>query len=194
MRPPRLRFSHMGMSVLNMEKMERFYCDVLGFTVTDRGEAIGFNLVFLSRDPEEHHQLVLATGKPERLPPNTVNPAFGPVINQISFRLDGLAELRLLKERLAAQGIEGVMPADHGIAWSLYFPDPEGNMIECFVDSPWYIAQPFMEPLDLSLDDAALAQKTLELCRKSAGFRPYSEWRAEVSARMAADQSGRRAA
>src|SRR5437899_12205438 len=83
-RPPRLRFSHFGLSVQDIDAMERFYCDVMGFTVTDRGQALGFDLVFLSRNPDDHHQIVLATGKPANIPPNTANPMFDPAINQTS--------------------------------------------------------------------------------------------------------------
>ena len=63
---PDLAFSHVGLFVHDLELMEGFYRRVLGFTVTDRGELPApsgrVGLVFLSRDPREHHQLVLATG------------------------------------------------------------------------------------------------------------------------------------
>ena len=189
-RPPRLRFSHFGLSVQDIDAMERFYCDVMGFTVTDRGQALGFDLVFLSRDPDDHHQIVLATGKPANIPPNTVNPMFGPAINQISFWVDGLSELRLLHGKLLDAGVKPITPIDHGLAWSLYFPDPEGNNLEAFVDTPWYIQQPFAEPLDMSLDDDTLVKRTHELCRRSKGYRPYADWRAEIAAKMAARAAG----
>ena len=70
-------FSHMGLSVKDISKMEDFYTRVLGFTVTDRGHAGGMKLVFLSRDPMDHHQIVLASGRPAELPANTDNPQFG---------------------------------------------------------------------------------------------------------------------
>ena len=50
-RVPNLIFSHMGLSVRDIGKMEDFYSRVLGFTVTDRGFAGGMQLVFLSRSP-----------------------------------------------------------------------------------------------------------------------------------------------
>ena len=56
---PNLMFSHMGFAVSDLAKMEDFYSRVLGFTVTDRGEVLGMDLVFLSRDPLDHHQVVL---------------------------------------------------------------------------------------------------------------------------------------
>jgi catechol-2,3-dioxygenase len=189
-RPPRLRFSHFGLSVSDIDAMERFYCGVLGFSVTDRGEALGFKLVFLSRNPDDHHQIVLATGKPANIPPNTVNQMFGPAINQISFWMDGLSELRLLHGKLGEAGVKNITPLNHGIAWSLYFPDPEGNNLECFVDTPWYMQQPFAEPLDMSLDDDTLLKTTHDLCRRSKGYRPYADWRAEIAAKMAARQAG----
>src|SRR5689334_10232051 len=94
---PNLEFSHMGLSVRDIGRMERFYTEVLGFTVTDRGQAGGMDLVFLSRDPLDHHQIVLATGRPERLPENTANPQFGPSINQISFKMGSIADLGDMK-------------------------------------------------------------------------------------------------
>ena len=192
-RPPRLRFSHFGLSVQDIDKMERFYCNLLGFTVTDRGAALGFQLVFRSRNPDDHHQIVLATGKPAHVPPNTVNQDFGAVVNQISFWVDGLSELRLLHQKLVDAGVKNIRPINHGIAWSLYFFDPEGNNLECFVDTPWYMEQPFAESLDLSLDDDALLKVTHDLCRRSKGYRPYAQWRAEIAARMAVQQAGLRA-
>ena len=37
---------------------------------------------------------------------------------------------------------------NHGNAWSVYFRDPEGNRIEIFCDTEWYIEQPCVEDLD----------------------------------------------
>src|SRR5207244_5478656 len=148
-RPPRLGFSHFGLSVQDIDAMERFYSDVMGFTVTDRGQALGFDLVFLSRNPDDHHQIVLATGKPANIPPNTVNPIFGPAINQISFWMDGLSELRLLHGKLLDAGVKTITPIDHGLAWSLYFPITEGNTITAFMGHPWSFHHPFHTPLSL---------------------------------------------
>ncbi|HKT92793.1 MAG TPA: VOC family protein, partial [Paraburkholderia sp.] len=85
-----LTLSHMGFFVTDMAKVEDFYTRVLEFTVTDRGTLPSprgtVSLVFLSRDPRVHHQIVLASGRPEQL-------AFNP-INQISLEADSLATLK----------------------------------------------------------------------------------------------------
>lgn len=179
-----LRFSHMGLSVTNLEAMAEFYTSVLGFTVTDHGDAAGMKLVFLSRDPTEHHQIVLATGRPENMPANTANPQFGASINQISFNLGSLDDLRDIHARLKEAEVESVFPANHGIAWSIYAHDPEGNNLEFFVDTDWYISQPFLIPLDLEQSDEDIIAQTKSMCEKSEGYQPYEQWRADVSKRM----------
>jgi len=179
-----LKFSHMGLSVKDIPAMETFYTEILGFTVTDRGHAGGMQLVFLSRDPLDHHQIVLATGRPAQLPSNTANPQFGPSINQISFKLGDLSDLRDIHKRLLAVGGESVFPANHGIAWSIYAHDPEGNNLEFFVDTDWYITQPFLIPLDLTQTDDEIHGLTKKLCEESEGFEPYTQWRERIAKKM----------
>lgn len=183
-RAPNLMFSHMGLSVKNMPKMEDFYTRVLGFTVTDRGEAGGMQLVFLSRSPEDHHQIVLASGRPDELPENTANKQFGPSINQISFKMASLQDLRDIHGRFEVEGTGNLFPANHGIAWSIYAHDPEGNNLEFFVDSEWYITQPFLIPLDFGKTNDEIIGLTQSLCETSEGFEPYGNWRARVAKRM----------
>lgn len=183
-RAPNLMFSHMGLSVKNVAKMEDFYTRVLGFTVTDRGEAGGMDLVFLSRNPDDHHQIVLASGRPDQLPANTANKQFGPSINQISFKMGSIDDLREMHGRLEAEGTGNLFPANHGIAWSIYAHDPEGNNLEFFVDSDWYITQPFLIPLDFSKTNDEIVALTQSLCESSEGYEPYANWRARVAKRM----------
>ncbi len=183
-RAPNLMFSHMGLSVKDIGKMEDFYSRVLGFTVTDRGVVGGMDLVFLSRNPLDHHQIVLATGRPEKLPANIANPQFGPSINQISFKMGALADLRDMRDRLEAAGCANLFLGNHGIAWSIYVHDPEGNNLEFFVDTDWYITQPFLIPLDFAKTDQEIIDLTKVLCEQSEGYEPYGDWRARVALRM----------
>ncbi len=182
---PNLMFSHMGLSVKDVPTMEAFYTRVLGFTVTDRGEAGGMKLVFLSRSPQDHHQIVLASGRPEQMPANTANAQFGPSINQISFKMGSLTDLREMRDRLVENGGGSLFPANHGVAWSIYAHDPEGNNLEFFVDTDWYFPQPFLVPLDLSRSDEQIRVETEAMCKEQPGFLPYAQWRAQIAPRMA---------
>jgi catechol 2,3-dioxygenase-like lactoylglutathione lyase family enzyme len=181
---PNLTFSHMGLSVKNIDRMEKFYTEQLGFTVTDRGQAEGMDLVFMSRDPHDHHQIVLGSGRPENLPENTANPQFGPSINQISFKMGSLEDLRNIRDRLAGEEGSSLLPANHGIAWSIYAHDPEGNNLEFFVDTEWYIPQPCLLPLDLTKSDEEIIAETRAMCMGNKNYEHLTDWRKRISERM----------
>jgi catechol-2,3-dioxygenase len=183
-----IALSHMGIAVVDLRRMEEFYTNVLGFTVTDRGNELGMDIVFMSRDPDEHHQIVLATGRPRNLPLNTDNPLFGPCVFQVSFKLPDLASLRAIEQHLISiySGAERIY-ANHGTAWSIYVPDPEGNMLELYVASGWYCKQPCFAPLDLSLTDDEIAEQTLSLAQGHGKFEAYEGWRSKIAREMAGD-------
>ena len=174
---PEFSFSHMGVYVSDPARMEDFYTRVMGFAVTDRGLLNGVSLVFLSRDPREHHQLVLAAGRPGAAA------GFNP-INQISFRMADFAGLREMHRRLEKEGVKDLAPVSHGNALSVYFRDPEGNRIELFVDTPWYVQQPVRIPMDMKLSDAELWKWAEAEARKIPDFKPVEEWRAELSRKL----------
>lgn len=181
---PNLMFSHLGFAVSDLGRMEDFYTRVLGFTVTDRGEVLGMDLVFLSRDPMDHHQIVLVSGRPDNLPPNPYHPQFGSLINQISFRVSSLQALRELHEILVSENVQNIMVGNHGIAWSIYCHDPDGNNLEFFVDTEWYFPQPFLIPLDLSKSDEEIIAETEKFSREQEGFEMYADWRDRIGRRM----------
>jgi catechol-2,3-dioxygenase len=180
MSTPPFSSSHMGMFVADIARMRDFYTRVLGFTVTDEGDmetARGrLQFVFLSRNPAEHHQIVMATGKPRELSFNT--------INQISFRMADFAGLRTMYRRLLAEEAKELYPISHGNALSVYFHDPEANRVELFLDTPWYVKQPLRVPMDMRLSDAELWTWAEREARKQPGFQPVEEWRAEMARRM----------
>ena len=173
---PEFSFSHMGIFVTDPARMEDFYTRVLGFAVTDRGSLGSTSLIFLSRDPQEHHQIVLAAGRPSAA-------GFNP-INQMSFRMADFAGLREMHRRLEREGVQDLAPVSHGNALSVYFKDPEGNRIELFVDTPWYVQQPLRIPMDMKLPDAEIWKWAEREARKQPGFKPVEEWRAALKLKL----------
>jgi len=172
---PEFSFSHMGIFVTDPARMEDFYTRVLGFAVTDRGLLGSVSLVFLSRDPRDHHQIVLASGRPA---------ASFNTVNQISFRMADFAGLREMHGRLEKEGVRELAPVSHGNALSLYFKDPEGNRIELFVDTPWYVEQPVRVPIDMRLSDAEIWAWAERDARGRPGFRPVEQWRASLREKL----------
>ncbi|GAA4354116.1 hypothetical protein GCM10023165_45010 [Variovorax defluvii] len=175
-----LQFSHIGLYVTDLPRMARFYKQALRFTQTDAGDLGSVQLVFLSRDPGEHHQLVLATGRPADM-------AFN-VVNQISFRVPDLAALRRFHDRLLAEGASDMHPVTHGNAVSVYCRDPEGNRLELFMDTPWYCDQPLREPIDLRQTDEVILAQAEAIARRFPKFMSRAQWQAEVARRMQEDQ------
>ena len=177
---PALTFSHFGFYVRDLAAMEDFYTRVLGFTVSDRGELDTpggrVSIVFLTRDPREHHQIILATGRPAGEHFNA--------INQISFRMADFAGLREMYRLIQKEKVSEISPVSHGNALSVYFRDPEGNRVELFVDTPWYVTQPLRIPLDMSKSDAEIWDWVASQAASLPGYRPVEAWRAELAKKL----------
>jgi catechol 2,3-dioxygenase-like lactoylglutathione lyase family enzyme len=175
-----LKFSHVGFFVTDLDQQADFYSNVLEFTITDRGFLPGpdgpVQLVFLSRDPDEHHQIVLISGRPAEISFN--------VINQISLKADSVTTLQQFHHRLKSQAVTELTPVTHGNALSVYFRDPEGNRVELYVDTPWYVSQPCRVPAPIELPPEELMTWAEMHARTLEGFRPRQEWRRDMATRM----------
>ena len=172
--------SHFGIFVTDLERMVAFYTETFDLTITDRGVGRTFRnqLVFTSASPDQHHQLVLASGRPAEATFSTVM--------QISFVVPSIQHLRDVSARAAERGATQIRGLNHGNALSVYMLDPEGNTVEIYVDTPFYVAQPHGDPLDLSKDDETLMRETEAICRSDPTFMPLSEWQARFEARSTA--------
>src|ERR1700759_2570858 len=78
------RLSHVGLYVSDAPKMIDFYTRVLGFVVSDGAE--DGRITFLSRNPSDHHQVVLVRGRQtgEEMP----------MVQQVSFNVGTLANVQ----------------------------------------------------------------------------------------------------
>ena len=157
------QLSHVGIYVTDTETMIGFYEAVLGLTVTDRGLSSSARqpIIFMSATPDQHHQFVLVQGRAKDAPST---------INQLSFKVASLAELREVAGRVTARGIT-LRQTSHGNAWSVYFLDPEGNQVEIYLDTPWHVAQPHGDPMDFSLSDEVIYAQTEARVRNDPTFK-----------------------
>ncbi len=173
--PPQIAQAHCGFKVADMDAMVTFYDAVLGYAVTDRGmmPAIGDEpareYAYLSRDPGEHHQVILVSGRDLDAPTS---------VNQLSLRILSLDELRRMERDLLAHPAVGKLRHTcHGNSFSIYFPDPEGNIVELAVESVWYVPAPHGAPLDLSWTDQQLIDWAEDHCRETPGFMMRADWK-----------------
>lgn len=130
---------HIGIYVLDLERMVAFYRDVMGMQVTKQNWRAG--VVFLSADPEAvDHEIALMRGRPSLEDPH--------LIQQISMRVATLDDLREFHRRLRAEGYRVERVVNHASAIGCYFFDPEGNRTEVF----WLTGRPSWVPVANSID------------------------------------------
>ena len=119
--------SHFEIRVRDQAVMEKFYTEIMGFIVSDRGvldrgPMQGRELIFMSHSPEEHHQIVLI--------PTDASENSGSGIGHVAFRVDSLDEVRRVYEKVRVLPHAKPEPVSHGNTWSVYFRDPDMNLIE----------------------------------------------------------------
>ena len=165
-------FAHMGIFCRDLERMTAFYCEVFNLVRTDHGHGhtMDFDIQFLSGSPDQHHQVVLASGRAADAPSTVM---------QISFKVQSLDQLREARRRALALAATKLRAMSHGNALSIYFDDPEGNRIEVYLDTPWHVSQPHGQALDLELPDAQVWAEVERICRADPSFKPMTQWRDE---------------
>jgi catechol 2,3-dioxygenase-like lactoylglutathione lyase family enzyme len=163
------QLAHCGIFVRDIDAMTRFYTQVFGLRLTDQGVGgtFKFQLHFLSGSADQHHQLVLASGRGADTPSTVM---------QLSFKVTAIDHLRQVRARALEQGATQMRGMNHGNAMSIYFHDPEGNTVEVYLDTPWYIPQPHGDPLDLDKSDDELWAETEAACRADPCFMPAVDW------------------
>lgn len=175
--------THMGVYTDQPIEMEAFYRRVLGLVVSDSGFGHRFprKIIFLTGSHEHHHQFVLVV-REERDPP-------GGALFQVSFKVEYLSEVRSIVDRALAAGASELRTINHGNAWSAYFRDPDGNHVEIYTDTGWYVPQPFGDLLDLSLSDEELRKQTDARVQEVEGTMPVAQWAERIRLEIASGPS-----
>ena len=144
---------HVGVYADDLIKQRDFYTRVIGLKVADE-DLEGRGMVFLSADPErEHHEFVLMKGR--------VTSGDSKVIQQISFIVPSIDDLRGYYHRLQAEGVRIERTVSHGNALGMYFFDPEGNRIELYYKTGFDVPQPHGDPIDLEASNEELLAQAM---------------------------------
>ena len=139
---------HVGIYADDLMRQRDFYARVLGLEITDEDlEKLG--MAFMSANPQdEHHEFVLMKGRKA--------PSDSRVVQQISFKVDSLGELKAFQRLFKEEGVRIQRVVSHGNAIGMYALDPEGNNIEVYYKTGFEVPQPHSEPVDLEKSDEEL--------------------------------------
>lgn len=126
---PQVRIGHVHLKVADLERALGFYCDVLGFELTQR---YGESAAFVSAGGYHHH-IGLNTWESLGGPPP---PAGTTGLYHLAIRYPTRATLGDALRRLMAAGIALEGASDHGVSEALYLHDPDDNGVELYWDRP----------------------------------------------------------
>lgn len=119
------KLAHVVLRTGNFSEMVDFYKTFLGGQVIYENEM----LAFISYD-EEHHRIAIL-GIPGTLPKQKTSCG----LEHIAFTFDSLSTLLLAYRQRKQKGILPLWPVNHGPTTSVYYRDPDGNMLETQVDN-----------------------------------------------------------
>ena len=126
---PRVRIGHVHLKVADLQRSLYFYCDVLGFEITQR---YGSQAAFVSAGGYHHHIGLNTWESLGGSPP----PAGSTGLYHMAILYPTRKSLANALRRLIAAGISLDGASDHGVSEALYLRDPDENGIELYWDRP----------------------------------------------------------
>ena len=147
---PRVHIGHVHLKVADIDRALHFYCDVIGFQITERW---GTEAAFISAGGYHHHIGLNTWQSKGGSPP----PPGATGLYHVAILYPGRAELGDALRRLIGAGIPLEGAADHGVSEALYLRDPDQNGVELYCDRPleqWPVTPEgklamYTRPLDL---------------------------------------------
>jgi catechol 2,3-dioxygenase len=121
------KIGHIVLKVEDVDSAVSFYCGVLGLKEVARRDFGEGPMTFLSTG-NSHHDVALVTANPPNSGPGS--------LHHFALKVgESLQDLRHVKQALAAEGIVVHMSLDHRVSQGIYISDPDGNLIELYVDA-----------------------------------------------------------
>ena len=120
---------HIVLRVIDLDRMLRFYCDVLGCTVERRQDAIGLVQLRAGRSLVDLVPVSGELGKAGGAPPGRE----GRNVDHFCFRIEPFDEAAIRRQLEAHQVEAGAVARRNGAEGegpSIYLSDPEGNVVE----------------------------------------------------------------
>ncbi len=124
------RIGHVLLRVLDLERSRQFYTGVLGFEVMEQDPEHG---VFMALEGHAHTLDLFPvpdTRAAQRPAPGRAG------VQHVAFQVDSEAALREAYWSLVDSGVAIMRAVDHVSQKSIYFHDPDGNVLEIYYELP----------------------------------------------------------
>lgn len=125
------KIGHVLIKVADIERAKAFYTEVLGFIVIEEDPEHGG--VFLALKDQSH----LLDLSPMAHPGSSgADAAERPGVHHVAFAVESEDALRESYFTLKRRGVEVLRTMDHVSQKSIYFKDPDGNLLEIYYELP----------------------------------------------------------
>jgi catechol 2,3-dioxygenase len=123
------KVGHLVLRVSDLDRALAFYTSVLGLHEVARRDFGEGPMAFLSSGNSHHDVALVEAGATGRAP--------GDALHHFALKVgNSVADLAAVRAVLDAEGIPVHMALDHRVSQGLYISDPDGNLIELYVDAP----------------------------------------------------------
>jgi catechol-2,3-dioxygenase len=124
------KLGHVVLKVRDLDRSEAFYTSVLGLAVT--GRLPGRMVFFAVPGNADSHDLGLWRVGPDAAPAAAMQVG----LFHVAWQVEREEDLQAFHDSLVARGIPVRLTMDHGANLSVYFEDPDGNMLEVTYERP----------------------------------------------------------
>jgi catechol-2,3-dioxygenase len=125
------RLGHVLFRVGDIERSKAFYTTLLGFHIVEEDPEHGG--VFMTLGADGHTLDLFPVDDPETAQ-QPVRNRLG--VHHVAFQVDSPQALKEAYFTLLDYGVEGLRTVDHVSQQSIYFNDPDGNVLEIYYELP----------------------------------------------------------
>jgi catechol 2,3-dioxygenase len=125
------RIGHVLLRVGDLEQSRKFYSTILGFQVMEEDPEHGG--LFMALEGHAHTLDLFPVQDGDASPRSTPG---GVGVHHVAFQVDSEAALTGAYRTLREHGVEITRAVDHVSQKSIYFRDPDGNLLEIYYELP----------------------------------------------------------